>query len=152
MTSYAITTRFNESKHQMTVQTTGNSVPIDNITGTRFGFMSKDLIGLPSQVAIKSFFYRVIQHIRDENILNEIQAGDHGPTGSLLISIQIDTGQIRKLVRTTPDWWIGVFTNTIVVAIPLEAGWSRDDASTLYLDSVAKRTFEKMRETFLIKA
>ena len=150
MTNVAVTCRFNESKHQMTFQEVADATPITDISGTRLGLMFKTIDNSLSKVALKSFFYDVLDFVRDNNILNKIKAGDYGPTGVLVVTATSVTAITAQAV-TNGAWWLAVADQSVSVAIPLEAGWSRDDASTLYLDATGKRVFEKMREAYLVR-
>lgn len=149
MPNIAVTARFNESKHQMGSQLTDDADKIDNLAGTYYGIMFKTVSTGVNQVSFKSFHDKVINYCIDYNVLERIAAGEWTGT-HIMVSIDVD-GALTTQVVPAVEWWDAAPDNSVSVAIPLAAGWSRDDSSTVYLSNIAKRTFEKMRETFLVK-
>jgi len=149
MSNFSVNARFNESKHQMTTATAANGTPLPTIEGVQFGFMVKDTTAAFNQVALKSRYYDVIDYVRDHNVLNDIQAGDYAGNTHLMVSMERD-GTVTVQVVPLSDWWALAPVDSVSVALPIDAGWIVQLGSTVYLDSVAKRVFEKARETFLV--
>lgn len=147
MPNLAVTTRFNESKHQMTTEQTDDAVPIADITGTRFGVLFKTLSQGFNQVAFKSHYYDVIDYCRDNNVLDRINAGEW--TGTHLLVSADRNGDITVVTLAAGVWWSPAPDDSVSIAIPMAAGWVAD-GSTVYLNNIAKRTYEKVRETYLV--
>lgn len=148
MTNLSVTAGFNESKHQMIATQEDDGVALPNINGTRFGFMIKDATQSFNQVSLKARYYDAVDYMRDENVLTRLKAGEFGPTGHVMVSLDI-TGAVTFQVVADYIWWAAAPTNSVTVAIPIESGWAKD-GSTVYLTNVAKRAYEKARETFLV--
>lgn len=148
MANVAVVAGFNQSKHQMGVDQAADGVALPNLLGTHFGLLFKDTAPEFNQVALKSRYFDVIDYIRDNNILDGIGAGAFPGFSHIIVSMSRN-GSVIVNVVTDFAWWDVAPTDSVSVALPLEAGWAKE-GSTVYLTNVAKRVFEKVRETFLV--
>jgi hypothetical protein len=148
MASILVKARFNESKHQMTVEVelvNGVKPPI-NPFGFEFTLMFKDLTATFNQQSVYGWFRRVVDYIRDYNVLNAIQAGDFAGATHVVINIDRD-GVLQTYSVADFDVWTPALVDSVAVCLPVESGWVKD-GSTIYLDNTAKRMYEKFLEDF----
>jgi hypothetical protein len=150
MTNLTVHAGFNKSKHQMYTEAMADGVaPAVNPQGTEMALIIKDATVAFNQVSLKSRFFDVIDYVRDANVLNDIAAGLYDGNSHIQISMDI-TGTVAVVVIPANTCWLTQPVNSVSVNIPVASGWAKD-GSTVYLTNVAKRLFEKARETFLVK-
>lgn len=149
MANVQIGARFNESKHQFTVEVLPQDTPISALEGTRMGLILKQVEDTSfNQEQFFSLYGKAVDYVRDNNILNQIAAGDFDGNNHLVVSIERDGTTTSQAVTgnvagACPD-------DSISLAIPVQAGWSKE-SSTVYLDNIAKRLHEKFLEDFAKK-
>lgn len=149
MANVQIGARFNESKHQFEVHVLPQDTPIPALAGTRMGLILKQVEDATfNQEQFFGLYGKAIDYVRDNNILNQIAAGDFGSNNHLLVSLE-RSGNVSvqpvtgNVAGACPD-------DSISLAVPVQSGWAKE-SSTVYLDNTAKRLHEKFLEDFAKK-
>ena len=147
MPNVQVTARFNESKHEMLIDVTGDGLPPPAAAGTRMALLAKEISALTyNQQQFYGYYRDALDYVRDNNVLNDIAAGDYEAFNHLMVSLTADGSVTAQGV--TGNLYTSAPANSISLAIPVQAGWARE-GQTIELDNIGKRLYEKFLEDFL---
>ena len=155
MSNIEVTSRFNESKHQMFVGVTDAGVPPAGfVSNTRIAIFAKETTLAAdgfNQVEYINRIKKFTSYLRDYNYLQRAAAGEfpdgiiiYGPLNATTVDeFTVEQSGASRL------WYDQVADGDVGVLMPSAAGWVAD-GSTVYMTNMVDRMLEKIREDFLV--
>jgi len=142
---------FNQSKHQMQTDFEIDGVPTaDPANGSMVILLKEVKSAIYNQQQMYSLFTRAVNGVREQNLLDSIAAGDWDLYSHVAISLTREGGGYLVQGVEANNLYLTVPAESISISIPTNSVWT-DNSASIYLDTIAKRLYEKFLEDFAKK-
>lgn len=148
MPNVQIQARTNNSKQQMTVDVTADTVAPPDPMSVNMVLLMKEVPSLSlNQVSLKSFYDKAFAYFREQNLLNGIGAGDFAAFTHVAVSVD-SNGAVTQYGVTAFDLYTPAPDFSMTMAVPVDGFWAAA-GWTIEMDVLKTRLWDKFLEDFL---